>query len=421
MEGPVLKRAINRSAQTFGEPIETQDLENIYEWTYKYQMLQQEERLGDYGLPQVLSDKAYMEKFKLETLLEEKLDNVYEKMYNVYENWINAHEPLDSDFEQNAREYWNSRRHDFEKGYDSLADLADLIGEDSVIETVRDFLSEIYKEEHPEEDPYDAWIRYLDSITAKKAQQEEFEFMQLPEFAPGEPVKPIEEMSLEELQELPSFENYKEEILDEIEKQSYFDTFIEEQAEAERENYDQDTALGDVKEMFEGLKEWDTLDIKGKIILFQEALTTMHNNGEMAQYLLDSRDAVEILNGLSEGVDVPEWDYTLSKMLGYPLGSKLSAPTQEWFIPAALNRIAFVISMLDNIKEATVKLTAVIRKCKKGDAQKNKPICLYTHDGSRLLGRHPSVESAKKQESAIKAQGSLIKAIDYIRLAGKEV
>jgi hypothetical protein len=53
------------------------------------------------------------------------------------------------------------------------------------------------------------------------------------------------------------------------------------------------------------------------------------------------------------------------------------------------------------------KKVAVIRKCKKGDSVEGKPICLYTHDGSRLLGRHPSVESARKQEAAIKAQGNL--------------
>ena len=54
-----------------------------------------------------------------------------------------------------------------------------------------------------------------------------------------------------------------------------------------------------------------------------------------------------------------------------------------------------------------MKKIAVIRKCKKGDAEEGKPWCLYMHDGSKLLGRHPSKESAEKQEAAIKAQGRL--------------
>jgi len=43
---------------------------------------------------------------------------------------------------------------------------------------------------------------------------------------------------------------------------------------------------------------------------------------------------------------------------------------------------------------------AVIRKCKSGDAEENKTWCLYSHE-NKLLGRHPSKESAQKQESAI--------------------
>jgi len=52
----------------------------------------------------------------------------------------------------------------------------------------------------------------------------------------------------------------------------------------------------------------------------------------------------------------------------------------------------------------------MIRKCKQGDAKEGKPWCLYTHDGSKLLGTHPSKESAVKQEQAIKAQAHLLAA-----------
>jgi len=61
---------------------------------------------------------------------------------------------------------------------------------------------------------------------------------------------------------------------------------------------------------------------------------------------------------------------------------------------------------------------AVIRKCKSGDAQEGKPICLYSHEG-KLLGRHPSKESAVKQEQAIKAHSGskhLAKVTNYLFL-----
>lgn len=65
--------------------------------------------------------------------------------------------------------------------------------------------------------------------------------------------------------------------------------------------------------------------------------------------------------------------------------------------------------------------SAVIRKCKSGDAEEGKPYCLYSHEG-KLLGRHPSKEAAVKQEQAIKAKGGskhLSKITNYLFLFEK--
>jgi hypothetical protein len=48
--------------------------------------------------------------------------------------------------------------------------------------------------------------------------------------------------------------------------------------------------------------------------------------------------------------------------------------------------------------------TAIVKQCHKGDGEAGKPWCLYAHDG-KLLGRHPTQESAYKQEAAIKSHG----------------
>jgi hypothetical protein len=57
--------------------------------------------------------------------------------------------------------------------------------------------------------------------------------------------------------------------------------------------------------------------------------------------------------------------------------------------------------------------TAVIKPCQAKDKDPNRAaseqkICLYTKDGKRLLGRHPSKEAARKQEIAIKMHGGAI-------------
>jgi len=55
--------------------------------------------------------------------------------------------------------------------------------------------------------------------------------------------------------------------------------------------------------------------------------------------------------------------------------------------------------------------TSVIRKCKKGDAESGKPWCLYSKDGSKLLGRHPSEKAAREQEAAIQISKHSVKRL----------
>ena len=62
---------------------------------------------------------------------------------------------------------------------------------------------------------------------------------------------------------------------------------------------------------------------------------------------------------------------------------------------------------------------AIIRKCKSGDAEEGKPWCVYDKKEEKLLGRHPSKESAEKQLAAIeisKHAKSLSKVTNYLFL-----
>lgn len=56
--------------------------------------------------------------------------------------------------------------------------------------------------------------------------------------------------------------------------------------------------------------------------------------------------------------------------------------------------------------------TKTIRKCREEDAEPGKPWCLYSSDGSKLLGRHATREEYVAQEQAIEANKSdLLKGI----------
>jgi len=355
--------AMKKIAQgRYGEGIATSDLENIYEWTYKLQMLEQEERLGDYGVPQLLPDKAYMEKAKIESQLEQKLNKVHDRMVEVYDDWIQDHEPVPSYFHEQAREYWRSKRYEVQNGYNHIGDIADLFDDSAVLGTIVEYLQEIMEEKNKKETAYDEWINYLDSLKAKKAQQRQFEFMDEDEVELQEPQKPLNEMTIEEIAELDLVKENLDTILDLIEEETYFDEYMDQQTEFEREEFEDslDSSFANVKRMQYALTEWDNLNTSDKIILFQEALTTMHNNGEMAEYLLNDTDAVDILTTLSEGHEVPEWDYELTKVLGYPLGSRSRPQTPEWFVPAALRHIAAAIDILSTPQESSM-FTAIKR------------------------------------------------------------
>lgn len=65
---------------------------------------------------------------------------------------------------------------------------------------------------------------------------------------------------------------------------------------------------------------------------------------------------------------------------------------------------------------------AIIKQCpeKDKDSRPNneQKFCLYTSDGSRLLGRHPSKEKARQQEKAIqKHKHSKIIQLEFCKLA----
>lgn len=316
--------------------ITRKDMEDIYELTYKYQMLRQEEKYGDQGLPQPLPDRAYMELARVSAELSNRLAEMFDRMIEVYEDWIEHHtQGADEELAESIQE-------DIEydighvKTYNDIVEvLESWWGETSAEKKLRDTIADqAYKN-------LETWRRY-DAIEPE--QQEYYNSLD------------FNRMTLEQLLEVPFVkedQGFFGDVRDALLDRNDIYEIVNERLEAERESYYQETALGGAIDMLDKLRyEWEELPdgLDKDILLFQEALTTAHNNGSMAEYLITNRgypdrDAVEFLHELSAGPHVDEWNRELSQMLGYPLGSR-SAPTQEWYTMSHLRRAMLMLASL---------------------------------------------------------------------------
>lgn len=306
--------------------IEKELLERIYELTYKYQMLQQEERLGDYGAPTILPDKAYMALSKYEYELGALLDEAHEEMVEVYQEWINRHEPSDSDLLESIAESeseWLS--HDA-----SLQDIVDILGEDKAKEIIMDYIPEGAIEESLK-DPFDQESEYRDYIKQRTAQEQGvFTFEKDPKYT-WETIKekkPIDQYSFAELAAAypEEVESTKDDLIEAVYGSHNWSTMLDDRLEDARNEYYEETAFSSVVELKNKFDdEWTDASLSDKIILFHESLTTMHNNGEMAEYLLEG-PAIKILDELSSGPKVDKWNEDLKRMLGHYPGTTTQVP-----------------------------------------------------------------------------------------------
>jgi len=361
----------------------TEDLEWIYELTYKHQMLSQEEKLGGDGLPQTLPDAAYMEKARIEQDLTSALDLAQQEMIETYQDWLEHH------YEMNHETASETAR---EVEYNSLLDmdpqeLAQRFDEQTVRTTIieesaeyirRQLMYDIEEEGEDiayrkkpveeEEDEYAERIKYLDSFASKNAQeyQKQMPFVEGPEWVEQES-KTIEEELTDRMRALSIDDDLMDDALDQ-DRRNIIDelmNFVEENDLQEltdelTQDYLIETAYPNVEEMKLKLEdEWDGSDFSKKIILFQEALTTAHNNGSMAEYLLDNRNAVALLDELSEGQDVEKWNQDLSKLLGYEMGSRM-APKQEWFVPAFVKHLKQALKLMSDIQTDKISKEEVL-------------------------------------------------------------
>ena len=291
--------------------IHVEDLERIYELTYIYQMLTREQNIGDYGVPQTLPDQAYNEYHKTVQRLRHLFVESFDGMRDAYDIWIERHSAAPEWFSNDVYDEFYDRAYDVHRGWESLSDALSF-SDDLVHETIVEALKFHLNEEDWLEDPNPQMTEY--NTTS------------------------FDDMNIEQLEDVIDrvrksdgdlATNIIDRIFQEVAASPEFDIYMQDVIDTRMEGWDDETQLGAVKEMREKLETADELELDDQITLFQEALTTAHNNGEMSEYIIEgmsSSSAVSFLDYLSHGEYVDQLDADLAKVLGYPMGSRLHNP-----------------------------------------------------------------------------------------------
>lgn len=244
----------------------TQELEKIYELTYKYGWIVSEERKENW-----LSDRAYIEKAKLEGELTTYIDYGLKELIEGFDAFVCGH--------------------------------ADL----TVAELYNTF--ETAKSNVKYDGSYDAFFEFL----------EEWKMPNAEAFLDGVISKQITDanaldMTYKELYNLyPEVFSYIANAIDEVIPELFYNQFRDTRQysgsrkiipKAYNKWLDMQSALG--------------LPLNDKIIMFQDGLTFVHFNGSIVEYVLEEPTTTsrKVLDDLSAGPK-PEWDDYLQRVLGY--------------------------------------------------------------------------------------------------------
>lgn len=258
--------------------VDIKTIEELYEMIYKYQTLRQEAKMGDYGLPQQLSDLAYLEFEKLSYTLDKVLENVLEEFAREYWDWLGIHPEYTA--EGAFRDFIEFGMYPGEDRPATLRDVIELgiVSKEEVDEYMKKY-PDINIEDIMDSDYYTRVLLYdLKDVIAGR---------------------------------------YRE---------GKYDDIFEQVVDSWRKDPDHPgKTFFDVERMYLDLIEGLEAPLDEKIKVFNLALNVAHHSGEMADHILSGMpwENEKILEDLSEGAGVERWDYDLQKLLGYPPRSRL--------------------------------------------------------------------------------------------------
>jgi len=343
--------------------MEEEELQRIYELTYKYGWIVSEEREKGW-----LPDRAYLEKSKIESALNHWINYGLDELTETYDKYIYDH----------TAEGWVERWMEMSEG----ADLPSLL--EALKSWAKSGSSALGEREIEEQ--------FLESIFEAAGgedtfQQELYEYLG-PQFIENhieemDDVEDQEKME-EEWEEVQSYYGPEEGAEDFIYKHNLDKQFQEHIAEADygtvnwfvdtyhisdalehfghlidNEGFFRNLFFNSYVKNFPGLDETveevervkgeiesaKASDISAKIITFQLGLTTAHQFGAMADHLLETGvgSGEKILDEMSSGPHVQEWDRELEQILGPKIQTE---QPPEYFTPGANEKLAHLMQAL---------------------------------------------------------------------------
>lgn len=332
--------------------LEEDVLEKIYELTYKYGWIMQEEKMEGY-----LSDKTYRTKYRIEGELAEVLAIGMGELINTYKEWLGQHT------REGFVDYYSQQAE--ETGLDSVLGWLSGLGiipKDSLYSAVvrsmggseqmlRNEDMEFLKESNGEQFVSDYLAKHPEHVDAfnKLSEEEARTDLAASRFIEDEGLEEDliqwlletgwtgEEWLKDMYRPQDLLEQYGSSMLASV------STILEEAYEPYLDHFETGgemdkplrEAIRDIEDTLEILEAAQNASLDERIKAFQLGLTTAHWSGTMADHLLDvGRGRGEaILDMLSGGPHVEEWNEDLNKLLGYYPGSKSRVAPLEWFDP----------------------------------------------------------------------------------------
>jgi len=387
------------------------DVKRIYELTYKLQQLTVEEERGWYGAPDWLEDSAANKKMSVEMQLNDALDAAYPSVVRTYDAWLEGHPPAGLAGHVSKEQISNT----FNSRYTSIkyTEITDWLvyikpsAQDLIVEfnkanidmgKIIDAFAYLYLIDNPEviqqinyllantkvvdlkylinryreaaeglkhdfnrlQSLHNDVLYNLNEICGKLSDSTRNEFLDSPynrgRFTGLTILSHYPSKLAEALSKEPISDEERSRLVDSMHETNV--QTVNQYNEQTLDRHRETTAYGAIENMRQRLNGWPS-DTDGKVIMFQEALTTAHNNGAMAIYLINDDNAVALLGQLSDGLGVEEWNADLSKVLHREPGSTTTPQPVQWF-STACRRLARIIQLLAN-DQCTRHLTAALR------------------------------------------------------------
>jgi len=341
------------------------ELQDIYELTYKYGWLVTEERNENW-----LPDRAYLEKAKIESALAPMLDNGLDELSETYtdyvynhtaegwvERWMETTEGLKLDELLESLKWWakggTSAVSEWDIEIQFLESIYETIGEDYFKEDTYQMLGPQFIENHIEEmnDVEDqekmaeAWDEQQSGYGPEEG-AEDFIYTNDLENKFQEYVSDTQYGTLDWFVDMHTVSDANELFPSLIDNEDFyrnlfFNSYIK--------NFPgMENTVKEVERVQKDIETAKASNVSDKIITFQLGLNTAHQFGTMADHLLQTSmgGGQALLDAISSGPHVEEWDRDLEQIIGF----KSPTESPEYFVPES-KQILKAIAQLQHALE----------------------------------------------------------------------